>query len=156
MGAVGTLGYLLIGCGPAAVIFATRIASRPFLVVLTFTSCASWILCAAVLKDDWPTHVESWLVFNLALAAAETLYGAWACVVDARDTTFFERSTRSFLIADGVFATMQLAVAVTGAAYWRGGGSSADEVFDCAVVLAWFALAALAVMAWQDKVKGDD
>ena len=31
-----------------------------------------------------------------------------------------------------------------GAAYWRGGGSSADEVFDCAVVLAWFALAALA------------
>ena len=43
-----------------------------------------------------------------------------------------------------------------GAAYWRGGGSSADEVFDCAVVLAWFALAALAVMAWQDKVKGDD
>ena len=44
----------------------------------------------------------------------------------------------------------------TGAAYWRGGGSSADEVFDCAVVLAWFALAALAVMAWQDKVKGDD
>ena len=43
-----------------------------------------------------------------------------------------------------------------GAAYWRGGGSSADEVFDCAVVLAWFALVALAVMAWQDKVKGDD
>ena len=43
-----------------------------------------------------------------------------------------------------------------GATYWRGGGSSADEVFDCAVVLAWFALAALAVMAWQDKVKGDD
>ena len=43
-----------------------------------------------------------------------------------------------------------------GAAYWRGGGSSADEVFDCAVVLAWFALAALAVMAWQDEVKGDD
>ena len=39
-----------------------------------------------------------------------------------------------------------------GAAYWRGGGSSADEVFDCAVVLAWFALVALAVMAWQDKV----
>lgn len=49
MGVVGTLGYLLIGCGPAAVIFATRIASRPFLVVLTFTSCASWILCATVL-----------------------------------------------------------------------------------------------------------
>ena len=125
-------------------------------LILVTLATASWILCAAVLKDDWPTHVESWLVFNLALATAETLYGAWACVVDARDTTFFERSTRSFLIADGVFATMQLAVAVTGAAYWRGGGSSSDEVFDCAVVLAWFALAALAVMAWQDKVKGDD
>ena len=97
-------------------------------LILVTLATASWILCAAVLKDDWPTHVESWLVFNLALAAAETLYGAWACVVDARDTTFFERSTRSFLIADGVFATMQLAVAVTGAAYWRGGGSSAGYV----------------------------
>ncbi|CAH0365210.1 unnamed protein product [Pelagomonas calceolata] len=128
-------------------------------LILVTLSTASWILCAAVLKDDWPTHVESWLVFDLALAAAETLYGAWACVVDARDTTFFERATRSFLVADGVFATMQLAVAFyfhAGAAYWRGGGSSADEVFDCAVVLAWFALAALAVMAWQDKVKGGD
>ena len=114
-------------------------------LILVTLATASWILCAAVLKDDWPTHVESWLVFNLALAAAETLYGAWACVVDARDTTFFERSTRSFLIADGVFATMQLAVAVTGAAYWRGGGSSSDEVFDCAVVLAWFALACVAL-----------
>ena len=83
-------------------------------LILVTLSTASWILCAAVLKDDWPTHVESWLVFDLALAAAETLYGAWACVVDARDTTFFERATRSFLVADGVFATMQLAVAVTG------------------------------------------
>ena len=85
-------------------------------LILVTLSTASWILCAAVLKEDWPTHVESWLVFDLALAAAETLYGAWACVVDARDTTFFERATRSFLVADGVFATMQLAVAVTGAA----------------------------------------
>ena len=85
-------------------------------LILVTLATASWILCAAVLKDDWPTHVESWLVFDLALAAAETLYGAWACVVDARDTTFFERATRSFLVADGVFATMQLAVAVTGAA----------------------------------------
>ena len=49
MGTVGTIGYLLIGVGPAAVIFATRIASRPFLVVLTITSCASWILAAMVL-----------------------------------------------------------------------------------------------------------
>ena len=49
MGVVGTIGYLLIGCGPAGVIFATRIARRPFLVVLTFTSCASWILTATVL-----------------------------------------------------------------------------------------------------------
>ena len=125
-------------------------------LILVTLSTASWILCAAVLTDDWPPHVESWLVFDLALAAAETLYGAWACVVDARDTTFFERATRSFLVADGVFATMQLAVAVTGAAYWRGGGARADEGFDCAVVLAWCALAARAVMAWQDKVKGDD
>ena len=60
---------------------------------------------------------------DLALAAAETLYGAWACVVDARDTTFFERATRSFLVADGVFATMQLAVAVTGAAPCGRGGA---------------------------------
>ena len=63
MGAVGTLGYLLIGCGPAAVIFATRIASRPFLVVLTFTSCASWILCATVLAVP--------LAFFLPLGAEE-------------------------------------------------------------------------------------
>ena len=92
-------------------------------LILVTLATASWILCAAVLKDDWPTHVESWLVFDLALAAAETLYGAWACVVDARDTTFFERATRSFLVADGVFATMQLAVAVTGSgAAWKSSG----------------------------------
>ena len=32
-------------------------------LILVTLSTASWILCAAVLKDDWPTHVESWLVF---------------------------------------------------------------------------------------------
>merc|ERR1719335_1825320 len=104
--------------------------------------------CRGIPNDNVPLFVSHLILVTLSTA--------WACVVDARDTTFFERATRSFLVADGVFATMQLAVAVTGAAYWRGGGSSADEVFDCAVVLAWFALAALAVMAWQDKVKGDD
>ena len=51
---------------------------------------------------------------------------------------------------------MQLAVAVTGAAYWRGGPSGPDEVFDCVVVSSWLALAALAVMAGQNKIKRDD
>mmetsp|Transcript_7003 Transcript_7003/g.17878 ORF Transcript_7003/g.17878 Transcript_7003/m.17878 type:complete len:241 (-) Transcript_7003:506-1228(-) len=53
MGYVANSGYLLIGCCPAMVFFATRIAHRSFLVVLTITSCAIWMLSALLLALPW-------------------------------------------------------------------------------------------------------
>ena len=47
-GGRGRSGYLPDGAARGRSACATRIARRPFLVVLTFTSCASWILCATV------------------------------------------------------------------------------------------------------------
>ena len=53
MGWFGLAGYLLVGAGPALVVFGTLIANRPFLVMLAFISCAMWILVALSNSAVW-------------------------------------------------------------------------------------------------------
>mmetsp|Transcript_19937 Transcript_19937/g.61440 ORF Transcript_19937/g.61440 Transcript_19937/m.61440 type:complete len:148 (+) Transcript_19937:464-907(+) len=122
-------------------------------LILTLLATTGWILCAAIIHEDWATHLQAWVVFVLGLTVAQTLYGIWASIVDARDPTFYERSTSAFLVADGVFIALNVATAVTGAVYWRQGGDAAEEIFDSIVVVSWLVLGVLGVIAAQDKVK---
>lgn len=85
MGYVALGGYLLIGCGPALVLFGTRVAHRAFLVVLTFTRCVARVnvfffpvFLVACPVDDvltpsrlLPSRANScatWIVCSLVLA----------------------------------------------------------------------------------------
>ena len=106
-----------------------------------------------ILHDDWPTHIHAWVVFELGLAVLESAFGIWGAIIDARDSTFYERRTETFLLLDIVLLVMNLATSVTGAVYWRHGSDESKILFDCVVILSWIALGVLAVTTAQDKVK---
>jgi len=126
-------------------------------LILALLATTCWILCAAILHAGWASHLQAWVAFQLALAVVDTWFGVWGAVVDARDATFYERSTKTFLAVDGMLIAAHVGTAVTGAVYWRagrgGGADSDDEVFDSAVVVSWLVLGVLAVIAAQDRLK---
>lgn len=57
-------------------------------LILTLLATTGWILCAAIIHEDWATHLQAWVVFVLGLTVAQTLYGIWASIVDARGGVF--------------------------------------------------------------------
>ena len=122
-------------------------------LILIVLSAAAWVLCIPILHDDWPTHIHAWVVFELGLAVLESAFGIWGAIIDARDSTFYERRTETFLLLDIVLLVMNLATSVTGAVYWRHGSDESKILFDCVVILSWIALGVLAVTTAQDKVK---
>ena len=64
-------------------------------LILTLLATTGWILCAAIIHEDWATHLQAWVVFVLGLTVAQTLYGIWASIVDARGGVFSRAETAS-------------------------------------------------------------
>ena len=116
-------------------------------IILAVVSTGIWILCAALIEEKFPTHLHAWIIFELSLAVAQTLYG------DSRDSTFYERKSESFFFTDMLLLVMNVATAVTGAVYWRNGDSEKHIIFDTAVVLTWITLVTLTVVLFQDRAK---
>mmetsp|Transcript_6113 Transcript_6113/g.19953 ORF Transcript_6113/g.19953 Transcript_6113/m.19953 type:complete len:142 (+) Transcript_6113:108-533(+) len=122
-------------------------------VILILLSTATWVLCASIFDASFPTHIEAWIVVELIVAALETLYGIWASVIDSRDTTFYERKSESFFLVDVGLLVVNVAMAVTGAVYWRSGDQDRHLIFDSVVVLVWLTLLVLMLITAQDRLK---
>lgn len=122
-------------------------------IILAVVSTGIWILCAALIEEKFPTHLHAWIIFELSLAVAQTLYGIWASIIDSRDSTFYERKSETFFFTDMLLLVMNVATAVTGAVYWRNGDSEKHLIFDTAVVLTWITLVTLTVVLFQDRAK---
>lgn len=120
------------------------------LLVLSFGTV---VLTAAITGADFPTYIVAWIWVELVMGVAQTLYAVWAIVVDTRDTTFYERKTETFFIVDCLLFVMNIATAVTGAVYWRNGEKDRQLIYDASVVLVWFTLVTLALLAGQDRAK---
>ena len=103
-------------------------------LILIVLSSAAWILCAPIINDGWPTHIHAWIIFELSLAVVESAFGIWAAIIDARDTTFYERKSETFLLIDIVLFVMNVAVSVTGAVYWRHGSEEDHILFDLSLI----------------------
>ncbi|KAJ1453671.1 hypothetical protein M885DRAFT_523933 [Pelagophyceae sp. CCMP2097] len=122
-------------------------------LILAVLATAIWVLCSPIVDGGFPTHIQAWIVFELALSLAQTIYGALAAAIDARDTSFYERRAETFLIVDVVLMMMNVGTAVTGAIYWRNGSEDRQLIFDVVVILSWATLVTLAFIGFQDRAQ---